>query len=1277
MIPFIATNEYTLSVMTLPDDKTHGIDFTSYGNTKEEVLEYLEKFSSWTRTYTDLDNDFGYSFVEFRKNNLIVEIHFATDAEKYLLVLVYPDITDTNAPSEEPTEEPTNAPTEEPTNAPTEEPTNAPTEKPTDPPAPPASEEKVLSFADTSTRESITVSDTNGKQVWSANGITLTNIGHIADNSNPVRLYKNTAVTIECADMKVLVFKCFNEDYALALVSSLGNGAVADGKVVTLVLSDTVDEITFTCASQIRLDSLTVNPADSGGTDPIPPVEEPTSDPSTPPTESDIDYGTLAKPVTTTYASQVNASLRNEEFSTSPFYVKGTVTYIESMGNYYKNVYITDGATDLHIYTINMGDGVTGFEVGDVIVAYGYFVNYNGDIGLATYKPDDTTRIYVYAVDVDEDEGGVVTPPSSSHTYTDFTSGEKAMFIDAFGFVIPFIPNDEYYVKEFEYEGVSGLSFYTFDNTAAEFEAYRALFSDFVYDGTENDEYGDPWYFYYKGNVYVEMSYYLYEGVYVVDIYVYLTDDGETPTSAPETPTEEPTEAPTSAPETPTEEQTDAPVTPSVPFEATLSFADKANRTEFSGTVQVWTQNGITLTNNKDASTSAVADYADPARFYASSSVTVERNGMLKIVFECNAAKYVTALVNSLADVSGADVSTSGTTVTVEFSSPVNSLTFICSAQIRLNSLTVTSNSQGGSGEGGDVTPPSSSHTYKDFTSDEKAAFTDTFGFVIPFIPNDEYYVEEYEFEVESGLNFYAFGNTLAEFNSYLTLFSDYSNDGTDIDDYGDKWYFFSKGDVYIDVSYYLYEDAYVVDVYVYFYDESGSGGEGGTATPSDLITNDGAGLPEDDGDGIYDVDFTKGQYVQNVTDQGYYLDGCPTTGAPAVLVIPVEFSDITASSKGYTIGDLNKIFTGTTGETNYYSVHDYFFKSSYEKLDLQITVLDSWFKPKNNSSYYANATYEYYGYEVAIGDQLILDEALAYLSTIMDLSVFDSDGNNVIDAVVMVTTLEINSDEDFYWAYRYWNIYTDDNGYYYEYDGVSANDYAWIPYEFMYEGYDEDGNLNYNTANPLNPYTFIHEFSHILGADDYYDTSYTEHPMGGADMMDAMQGDHNPYTKFNYGWLTTSKLITTNSSVTLSLNAFVNSGDTVILATNWDESLGAYQEYFVVMYYKGEGLNAGEGGYFARDGIIVFHINASLYAEAYDGETYYDVYFNNTDPSDQYGTEYNLIEYVKSGEGNYTYIEGDSLPTVSDYAGNALEYTFTVDSIDGNKATLTFSKIG
>ena len=605
-----------------------------------------------------------------------------------------------------------------------------------------------------------------------------------------------------------------------------------------------------------------------------------------------------------------------------------------------------------------------------------------------------------------------------------------------------------------------------------------------------------------------------------------------------------------------------------------------------------------------------------------------------------------------------------------------------------------TGGSGGGSSGGGTTggTTPSS-HTYTDFTAEEKGYFTQYIGVQLPFVPNDEYYIDDYYGNETPnyvyGFNFYTFGNTEAEFTAYRALIAesfDFQEQYED-EEYGDTWYVYSDGDVVIEVTYYYYEGSWVIDLYAYSMtlseemDEGSSGGTvgGGTTggtTDVDLITNDGKGLPADNGgNGYVDVDFTAADKVKDVTDQGYYLDGCPTVGSPAVLVIPVEFKDITAASRGYTIDKIVTAFTGGEGTTDYHSVEEYYKISSYGQLDLDVTVLDTWFRPANNSSYYLDYTIDYYGSEVEAGDQLIINEVLAYLEGEMDLSQFDSDGNGAIDAIVLINTLEIDSDVTMQWAYRYWNIYTDSNDEYYTYDGVYANDYLWASYAFMYETLDDDGYPIYTDTTAMNTYTYIHEFGHVLGADDYYDTAGVGSPMDGCDVMDYMLGDHNAFTKFNYGWLTSSRLVVTDTSVTLTIEDFSKNGDTVIIANNWDEDLGAYQEYFIVVYYTNSGLNSGDAGYFSRDGIIVYRINASLYAEEYYGEVYYDIYNNNTDPSDSYGTEDNLIEFVQSSAGNFTYVEGDTLPTVTLSGGDELVYTFVVDSIGTDSATVTFTK--
>ena len=124
--------------------------------------------------------------------------------------------------------------------------------------------------------------------------------------------------------------------------------------------------------------------------------------------------------------------------------------------------------------------------------------------------------------------------------------------------------------------------------------------------------------------------------------------------------------------------------------EATLSFADVANRVSWDSNKQVWSANGITLTNNKGASTSNVADYSAPARFYKSSEIIVEcEKAMTKIEFACNSASYATALQSSL----GSTPSTiDGSSVIVEFDTATTSFTIasLTGGQVRMNSLTVT-----------------------------------------------------------------------------------------------------------------------------------------------------------------------------------------------------------------------------------------------------------------------------------------------------------------------------------------------------------------------------------------------------------------------------------------------------------------------------------------------------------------------------------------------------------------------------------------------------------
>ena len=124
---------------------------------------------------------------------------------------------------------------------------------------------------------------------------------------------------------------------------------------------------------------------------------------------------------------------------------------------------------------------------------------------------------------------------------------------------------------------------------------------------------------------------------------------------------------------------------------ATISFADKAQRTVFTAEQQVWEQNGLVVTNDKAASTNDVADYANPARFYKGSALTIKctLGNIAKIVVNCDdyKATYPADLVTSV----GAEAVADGTVVTITPTTESDTYSIATlAAQVRVDDMVVT-----------------------------------------------------------------------------------------------------------------------------------------------------------------------------------------------------------------------------------------------------------------------------------------------------------------------------------------------------------------------------------------------------------------------------------------------------------------------------------------------------------------------------------------------------------------------------------------------------------
>lgn len=152
---------------------------------------------------------------------------------------------------------------------------------------------------------------------------------------------------------------------------------------------------------------------------------------------------------------------------------------------------------------------------------------------------------------------------------------------------------------------------------------------------------------------------------------------------------------------------------------ATLTFdANKAHRTEYSTSKQVWEQNGLQFTNNKGDGNN-IADYGNPVRLYKNSEIIISAPGNItKIEFNSATGDYFGALKDLLPN-----ASVSGQIVTEVYDGSSNTVKYnLTTGQIRLNSLTVTY-------VGGDYVPPvlesiSISGDYKTkFIQDEAFSF--------------------------------------------------------------------------------------------------------------------------------------------------------------------------------------------------------------------------------------------------------------------------------------------------------------------------------------------------------------------------------------------------------------------------------------------------------------------------------------------------------------------------------------------------------------------------
>lgn len=395
-----------------------------------------------------------------------------------------------------------------------------------------------------------------------------------------------------------------------------------------------------------------------------------------------------------------------------------------------------------------------------------------------------------------------------------------------------------------------------------------------------------------------------------------------------------------------------------------------------------------------------------------------------------------------------------------------------------------------------------------------------------------------------------------------------------------------------------------------------------------------------------------------NVATLGYgfgyhYL---PSFGNAKILVIPVESSDSSFESsygKDWKI-TLQNAFFGDSSSTGWESVSSFYEKSSYNQLHISGEISPT-IKFKDITTSEMSKQFNSYDKKGLNYTDDILFSCLETLDKAnFDFSDFDSDGDNYIDAVWMVYSMDYQTTSSFLWAYTTWASSTT------TFDSLYACCYSWASFNFLTTEDYRPSILN-SYKEYSDAHTFIHETGHMLGLDDYYsyNNGNTDTPMGGVDMMDFNIGDHTSFSKYLLGWceptvLTEDYLEENNYKI--SLTSFTENGNFLLYPIYKDgqEKYNGtpFDEYLLIEYYTPTNLNESDTkGYgtsnlatYSVPGVLVYHIDARVgkiiattSGNAWDGYCYDKLPTYGTDTN--WGKSYTYT-YIFNNTKNYSYVK-------------------------------------
>lgn len=361
------------------------------------------------------------------------------------------------------------------------------------------------------------------------------------------------------------------------------------------------------------------------------------------------------------------------------------------------------------------------------------------------------------------------------------------------------------------------------------------------------------------------------------------------------------------------------------------------------------------------------------------------------------------------------------------------------------------------------------------------------------------------------------------------------------------------------------------------------------------------------------------------------------STGTQNVLVVPVTFLDqeerineewmsVLKGILGNVIEEDGKVtkYSLSNGNT---SLSEFMSTSSYGKFTTNSLITEPYVIQGNGSDYYRNA----FSKELAV-------EISEWLKTLtLDRAAFEQDNDGYYDVVLFVNTLLLgDAGFDGYVQAGMSGAY--EGSFYTDYEKAGTNESPTVNTFINISGLKLCSTTKEVTEKNAETYTFIHEFGHVLGLQDYYANGESTNTLGYFDMEADNKGDWNSYTKYLLGWIEPTIVDGKEDKVKITISSYSTYGDAIVIhALDYDAKGTPFDEYIIIDLFAHDGLYAKEASEFGLEnavGVRIYHVN-SIYDVCGKSDLYMIPHHGLSSYSTYASQGKYLVEMIQKGNVN------------------------------------------